>query len=318
MAMRWIAIGLGLLTVASLPAKDYKVGYIDSEEIISRYEAAREARAELETEIARFQEEADSLRREYEQARDEYETQELTLSEEGKRAKMAEVNQRKQRYDGYLDEVYRTGGRIDQKNNELIAPIVEKVNATVSELSKEEGFALVIDAAKSEIVYAEVGLDLTEIVVSELNREFEPTGPAGVKKVYYAVMPMFPENDESRQERVPARIRDFVYALTAGEPGAEMVSKTQVDQDLQELGKSTELELTQDDVLNVSRRLDADYAIHGKCSKQDRRIEFELSIYDVGLGNIVRTEEGTAPRDENLQEEVARVVRILLTSIARP
>jgi len=318
MTMRWIAIGLGLVMLSAVQAKEYKVGYIDSEEIISRYEAAREAKAQLEEDIARFQEEADSLRREYEQARDEYETQELTLSEEGKRAKMAEVNQRKQRYEGFLDEVYRTGGTIDQKNNELIAPIVEKINAAVSKLSEDEGFALVIDAAKSEIVYAEVGLDLTEMVVSELNREFEPTGPAGTEKVYYAVMPLYTDNDETREERVPARIRDFVYALAAGEPAAEMVSKVQVDQDLVDIGKSTELELTSDDVLTVSRRLNADYAIYGKCSKQDRRIEFELSIVDVGLGTVVRTEAGAAPRDENLQEEVARVVRILLTSIARP
>ncbi len=318
MTLRWITAGLACLVATSASAKEFRVGYIDSEQIIAEYEAAKEAKAELEQEIARFEDEADSLRLEYENALDEYESQELTLSEEGKRAKMAEVEQRRGRYDGYLDEVYRTGGRIDQKNTELIAPIVEKINEVVNALSEEEGFSLVLDASKSEIVYSQTGLDLTDLVIQELNSEFEPTGPTGTEKLYYAVMPIFTESEEAREARVQYTIRDYVYGLAQGEAGAEMVSNSQVNQRLTETGRQVDMELTQAIVLEISRHLNADYAIFGSCSKEDRQIDFELSLVDVGLGNVLDTQQGSAPRDDKLQEEVGRVVQILLANIARP
>jgi len=115
MSLVRIAAALGLVA-AVIGAKEYKLGYIDSEQIIARYEAAKDAKKQLDEEIAKFQAQADSLRQEYEQAQDEYKSQELTLSPEGKQAKQAEVDQRKKRYDGFVDQVYREGGKIDQKN----------------------------------------------------------------------------------------------------------------------------------------------------------------------------------------------------------
>ena len=126
MTLRWLAVGLGVVALAVIQAKEYKIGYVDTDEVISKYEETRAAREELQAEIAKFKAEADSLKRDYERVLAEYESQELTLSDEGKKAKMAEVDQLKRRYDGFVDEVYRPGGKIDQKNDELIAPLVEK------------------------------------------------------------------------------------------------------------------------------------------------------------------------------------------------
>ncbi len=317
MFLRWVAVGVAFVAVMQSPAKEYKVGFVDSDEVIAEYEAATEAKEELDEEIAGFQAEADSLRQEYEDAKEEYESQELTLSEEGKRAKQAEVDQRKRRYDSYVDDVYRTGGKIDQKNAELIAPIVEKINEAVTKLAEEEGFALVLDASQTDVVYAVSGLDLTELVIEELNREFVPVGPTGTEKLVYAIMPIFESNDEARQDRIGYQIRQFVYDLARGQSRVDMAANQEVNEQLRTLGLQ-ERELQEGEVLDVARRVSADYVIYGECSKQDRRIEFTLTIIDVGLNMSVTTETGEAARVEDLREQIGGVVQILLTSVEKP
>ena len=306
-----------LCAFAVLGAKEYRIGYVDSDEIIAEYEEAKEAKGELEEAVAGFRAEADSLKAEYDKAVEEYESQELTLSEEGKRAKMAEVEQRKRRWDSYVDQVYRDGGRIDQKNEELIAPLVEKINEAVSEIAEDEGFSLVLDASKSEIVFAEAGLDLTRLVIEELNREYGPVGPVAEEDKVYAIFPVFATNDEARQDRIDIKIREFIYDLVREQPKVEMEANQKVNEQLQTRGiEGRQVEAR--DAIDVATVLDVDYAIYGDCSKQDRRIEFTLTIVDVRLGTAVKTESGEAMREDDLPEQVADVVQVLLGSVQQP
>ncbi len=310
------AVAFGLI-VAAVGAKEYRLGYIDSEQIIARYEAAKDAKKELEEEIASYQAQADSLKQEYEQALDEYKSQELTLSPEGKRAKQAEVDQRKKRYDGFVEQVYREGGKIDQKNKELIAPIVEKINEAVSKLAKDGGFSMVLDAGKEEVVYAEAGMDLTEQVLAELNKEVAPTGPTTLEKTYYAIAPVYETNDEARQDRIGAQIRQFSYDLVRAQPKVEMAANADFEKQLADRGLSGQ-QVLQQQAVDVARALSANFVLFGECAKEDRRITFTLSIADVQLNTLVKTESGTANRVEELREQVARVVQVLLTSVTKP
>jgi len=216
-----------------------------------------------------------------------------------------------------VDQVYREGGKIDQKNQELIAPVVEQINQTVSKMAADDGFALVIDATKSDIVYAETGLDLTELVVAELNRAYAPSGPTTTLKQVYAVMPIFETNDQARQDGIGNQIRQFCYDLVRAQPKVDMVANQKSDEQLTARGLAGR-QLGQTEALDVARILVADYAIFGECNKDDRKVNFTLSIVDVQLNNLVKAETGQANRVEDLQEQIARVVQLLLTSVEKP
>ena len=306
-----------LAALSMLAAKETRIGYIDTDRVIEKYDGSVEAKKTLDSAIARFEAKADSLKTDYEQAKQEYESQQLTLSEEGKRSKMAEVTQRKQRYDSYLGEVYGKNGKIDQKNKELLAPIVQKMDSVVSRLADDEGFSLVLDASKAGIVYSTTGLDLTQMVIDELNREFEPVAPTVSGKVYYTIMPIYNTNDQAQQDRVGGRIRDFSYDLLRTQPRAEMIANAKVDQQLTTRGVLNQ-QIVQDKALEAARALDADYVVFGTATKQDRRIQFELSLADVRLGTLVKTQAGTANRIEDLQVEVGSVIRVLIADIVKP
>lgn len=313
MNCRQLLVCLTLALTAWAAAKEYKIGYIDSEAIISRYQGAVEAKKELEAEIEKFRLQAESLRTDYEKALEEYKSQELTLSEEGKRAKQADLEQRKKRYDAFVEQVYREGGKIDQKNKELIAPIVERINTTVSKLAAEEGYALVLDASKSEIVYAQPGLDLTELVIAELNREYAPATPTTKRKTVYVVTFPYETNDEARQDRIGYQVRQFCYELVRAQPNTDVLGLMKVDEIVQSRGFSGRL-LGQQEAVEIGRALDANFVFFGQCSKQDRKISFSLSLVDAKLGTFVKTEAGETNRIEDLREQVARVVQILMSS----
>ncbi len=306
---------LGICFIAGF-AREYKVGYINSERIIARYQGAIEAKKELDAEIVKYEAKAESLKAEYERAKDEYESQQLSLSEEGKRSKLAEVESRKRRYDSYLNEVYGKGGKIEQKNNELIAPIVARIDSAVSKVAQEEGFSLVIDATKSGIVYSEIGLDLTEMVLEELSRLYAPVPAPATVKLVFVIAPIFDANDEAQRDRVGSQIRNFVNALIGSKAQVEVISDKKVDQVVQTRGYADQ-QIEEQKGLDIARSLDADYCIYGQCTKRDRRIQFTLSILDARTGTPLKSEDGEAERSEVLREKVAGVVQVLYSSIER-
>jgi outer membrane protein len=313
-----LAVILGLAAVVPLfAAKEFRVGYVDYDQVIAKYQAAVDAKTEMDTVRLNFEAKAESLKSEYELAKSEYESQQLTLSEEGKRAKNAEVEQRKRRYDGYVADVYGKGGKIDQRYKELIAPIVGKIDSAVAKLSLEEGFALILDASKAGIVYSDAGLDLTQVVIEDLNREFGPVGPGVTANKVYALMPVYNSNDLASQDHVGTDIRDFVYKLVSAQPYVDMVANAKVDQQLQSYGLSNQQVLLEQ-ALQAGRALDADYVVFGNATKQDRRIQFELSIADARLGNLLKSQKGDAARAEDLQQQVSTAVRILLATTQKP
>lgn len=312
-----LAIVFGLVALGTLAAKEFRVGYVDYDQVIAKYEAANEAKKEMDTVRLSFEAKTESLKSDYEQAKAEYESQQLTLSEEGKRAKNAEVDQRKRRYDSYVAEVYGKGGRIDQRYKELIAPIVTKIDSAVAKLSVDEGFSLILDASKSGIVYSQSGLDLTQLVIEDLNREFAPVAPSVSEKKVYALMPVFNSNDRAQQDNAGGDIREAVYQLLGNQPQVDRIANAKVDQQLQSYGLQNQ-QVVLDKALDVGRVLNADYVVYGTTSKQDRRIQFELSIADVRLSTTVKTQKGEAARPEDLKEQVGSVIRVLLAAVEKP
>jgi len=154
-------------------------------------------------------------------------------------------------------------------------------------------------------------------VIEDLNREFAPVGPSVTGKKVYALMPVHNSNDLAAQDQVGSEIRKYAYDLVGAQPNVDMVANAKVDQQLQSYGLSNQ-QVVLDKALQAGRALDADYVVFGSASKQDRRIQFELSIADARLGTLLKTQKGDAARPEDLKGQVATVVRVLLAAVEKP
>lgn len=159
---------LGAKTVL---AQADKIGYIDSIKIFADFKETQEAERLYRRDVEQWT--ADKNRREQQimRLRDELQAQSLMLSEEKKKEKKLELDRMVQEYEQFMEETFGDEGLAAQRNKELTQPIVEKINKILERIGKDEGYAIILDVANADVVYADKGLDLTERVLTELNQQ---------------------------------------------------------------------------------------------------------------------------------------------------
>jgi outer membrane protein len=300
-----------LILMVSIIAKEVKIGYIDSERIYQGFQETTNAKTAMEKELAKYKKTADSLKMRLDSAETEYESQKLMLSDAGKVTKQTEIAQMRKEYNQYLESVWGKSGKIEQKNRELLTPIVAKINEAVERIAKEEGFTLILDAAESKIVYAELGLDLTDLVLEELNKEYKPIEP-DIEERKFLVFPFFESNTEAQQDRLGETVRANIFNLLRTQPKIEMISRLNVQSAMQTRNLLEGVRIEEKDIYEMGRELLADYVISGTVSKQGRRIDIEAVISDPKQQLTLGTEKGDVPREEELRPSLSNIIRELV------
>jgi outer membrane protein len=276
--LKWISL-LALVSMASIIAKDVKIGYIDSDQIYQNYQETVTAKNALDKDLAKFRKSAESLKTRADSAESEYESQKLMLSDVGKATKLSEIEQLRNEYNSYVEAIWGKSGKIETRNRELLTPIITKINEAVSKIAKDEGFTMVLDAAESKIVYADAGLDLTDMVLEELNKEYKPIAPTTVTK-QFLVFPFYEANTEAQQEDLGPTTRTTLVALLQTQPNVEIISKNSIDDAMRSRNIIEGSKIEEPNIYSIGRELLADFIITGSASKQGKRISLELTIYD--------------------------------------
>lgn len=288
--LKWIPLFV-LLLMASIIAKDVKIGYIDSDQIYQNYQETVSAKNALDKEVAKFRKSAESLKTRADSAESEFESQKLMLSEVGRATKSSEIEQLRNEYNSYVESVWGKGGKIEMKNRELLTPIVTKINEAVNKIAKEDGYTIVLDAADAKIVYADVGLDLTDRVLEELNKEYKPIAPTTVTK-QFLVFPFYEVNTEAQQENLGQAARTTLVALLQTQPKVEIISKNSIIDAMRSRNIIEGTKIEDNNIYGIGRELLADFIITGSVSKQGKRISLELTIYDSKQQIALDTERG--------------------------
>lgn len=306
---KWIL--LSLITIGLISAKEVKIGYINSERVYRGYEETQTARAALEKEITKFRQAADSLKARLDSAEAEYESQKLMLSELGKATKLSEIEQLRNDYNRYLESVWGKGGKLEQKNRELLTPIITKINEAVNKIAQEEGYTIIFDAAEAKIVYAELGLDITDLVLEELNKEYKPIVSAETKKKF-AVFPLYETNTEAQQDKLGETARSHLVALLRTQAKIDIIGRTSVSDAMRSRDISEGARIEEKTLYEIGRELLADYCLSGQITRQGRRISFELTLSDPRQQLSIATEKGDAQRLEELRAGLSGVLAKLI------
>jgi outer membrane protein len=315
----FIALSCLLMSASFLEAaKEQKIGYVDTEYIIENYQTAIDAKRAYEAEINKYKRNADSLKQLYNAAEAELESQKLMLSEQGKSAKLIEVTQLKNQYDDYVTSVWGTGGKIEQKNRELITPIVQTIQTAVQQIAISQGFTLILDASEAKIVYAQSGLDITDLVLDELNKEYAPSitpPPVVDKEVSVAVFPIFEESQEAQTEHVGETMRSAIYDLTKGASQIRMISIGEINNALLTRNINLNSQISEADAYSLGRILQADFIVTGTVNKQGNKVNFMLKVDDPLNSKNVYQGSGDAPRIEELKQSIGNLVQQAIKKI---
>lgn len=160
-----------LLGSFSVSQAQLKLGYVDSQKILAQYQEAIDAQNKLEQIKNQYQAEYEGKVREYQALAQEIESQSLLLSEEKKKEKLKELQDKATQIDKYkYEKLNPEGGEFYRKNQELFQPIIKKINDVIAKVGAEEEYDMIFDASSGALLHALPKYDLTERILEELNK----------------------------------------------------------------------------------------------------------------------------------------------------
>ena len=175
MKKNWINIIIGSLILSTFVFADVKIGYIDSNEIMTKFEEVRQVQVSLEKEQRKLQAEMENLIQQLDSLKQEYDRQRLLMSDSRRQEKEQELVRSEQKIQKFQMDKFGPEGEIYRKQNQLLKPVLAKVDEAIQAVGKRQQYDYIMDAVGGAIVYALDSNNLTEDVIEELRKSTTTT-----------------------------------------------------------------------------------------------------------------------------------------------
>ena len=163
------------LLAGSAEAQTLRIGYLNSQQILASSPEATAAQQQFDQEMQRFQAEVQQLETEITGMQQRLEQQQLTLSPEAKASREQQLQAKVTEYQTRTTQLQQLA---DQRRNELIQPVMDRITVVIEALREEGQYSLILDVAAGSIISADSTLDLTSEVISRLGAAPETAGAA--------------------------------------------------------------------------------------------------------------------------------------------
>jgi len=163
-----LMLAFGLMTAAStfaLGEVTLKLGYVNSQELLSIMPEMTKADSDLKTFAKQYQDQLETMGKEFEKKGGEYQTAEKTMSEAVKEVKQKELQSLESRIRDYQQSAQE---KIGKKKEDLYKPILEKADKAIKDVAKEKGYSYVFDASGGGLLYANESDNLLPLVKAKL------------------------------------------------------------------------------------------------------------------------------------------------------
>ena len=175
MKKSWINIIIGSLILSTFIFADVKIGYIDSNEIMTKFEEVRQVQVSLEKEQRKLQAEMENLIQQLDSLNQEYDRQRLLMSDSRRQEKEQELVRSEKQIQKFQMDKFGPEGEIYRKQNQLLKPVLAKVDEAIQAVGKRQQYDYIMDAVGGAIVYALDSNNLTEDVIEELRKSTTTT-----------------------------------------------------------------------------------------------------------------------------------------------
>ena len=150
---------------------EMKLGYIDSNRIMSEFDDVRDIQVELEKEQRKLESEYNGMINQLDSLKQVFERQRLLMSDSRREEKQNELINIERNIQEFQLKKFGPEGEIFRKQSQLLAPVLEQVDAAIKVVASQRGYDYVFDAVSGAIVYALDAHDLTEQVLKELKKD---------------------------------------------------------------------------------------------------------------------------------------------------
>ena len=156
--------------LVSISFSETKIGYIDSQVIMSEYEDVRQVQVELEKEQKRLQTVYEKKLVSLDSLKTAYQTGSIILSEQKKIQMENNIRQKEQEIQQWQLEYFGPEGELYKLQNQLLGPILNTIDSVIRKIGEERSYDYIFDAVQGSIVYALDSHNLTQDVLDELKK----------------------------------------------------------------------------------------------------------------------------------------------------
>lgn len=146
-----------------------KIGYIDSNFILSKMPAFNKVQQEMDKYAAGWQKEVETLQQETDKLKQDYKAEEVLLTEQMKKKRQSEITKKDNELRDYQRKVFGYEGMMFKRRQELMRPVQDEVFDAVEKVSKSKGVQMMFDKSGDLVmIYTNPVHDYTEYVLEEL------------------------------------------------------------------------------------------------------------------------------------------------------
>ena len=167
---------LGLVLLLAIPlskallAQQPKIGYVDVERLKVEYKEFQDAQERFNRQLSIWQSQADTMQKEVAALQNELERQGSLLTEAKRKEKQQLIIAKQKEYQDFASKILGPEGEAARREKELSKPLIDKINAVIQLVAIRDGYALILDSSGGNVLYAKEDMDLTAVILEELNK----------------------------------------------------------------------------------------------------------------------------------------------------
>lgn len=162
-----LLICLGMFNLQQARAET-TIGVVDMAKALETVEAGKEVKTQLQGDFNAKKKELQAEEGSIRKATDEFKKQSLVMNDEARAKRQNELQERIMKFQ---EKTSKAQVEIQQKERELVQPIMTHLRGIVTEVGKQRGYNLVLDKNENNVLYSLEKDDLTSDVISKFNQQ---------------------------------------------------------------------------------------------------------------------------------------------------
>lgn len=159
-----------LLAIGSAHADttSQKIGLVEMQRALQTVDAGKKAKEALEKEFNAKKAELQKTEATFKKDAEEFKKQAVVMSDEVRGKKEAELRDRMMKLQ---ETAAKAQTDLQQREQNLTKPLVEKLRTVITEMAKSRGYTMVLEKNESTVIFSQDSDDLTKDVIAEFNKK---------------------------------------------------------------------------------------------------------------------------------------------------
>jgi outer membrane protein len=163
-----LALSAGIASPMRASAEEVRIGTVDMQKALQTVEIGKKAKSQLEKEFNSKKKELQGEESSIKKMTEEFKKQSLVMSDEARGKKQAELQERILKFQ---ELTARSQAEIQQKQQDLTQPIINKLRTIIADHAKKRNYTLILEKNENTVLYSQEKDDLTSEVISTFDKQ---------------------------------------------------------------------------------------------------------------------------------------------------